>query len=226
MASGWVARLLGRAMAWYVRLVAATCRVHGPPVAADQVVIACWHEYNLAAAIAAWRLRPEPRHVSFSTRTFRGQVMNEMLARLDTASVPLPDEGSRAESAALARTMARIGREGASLVVSPDGPFGPYRRAKPGALIVARAAGLPIVPWAVAVRPPVRLRGRWDRHVVPLPFCRLWVEEGERIVVGARQPLRPLLARLQAELDAATARADRRMGSPSLPAPGTMEDPP
>lgn len=227
MAAGWAARLIGRLMAWYVRLVAATCRVHGPPVSSDQVVIACWHEYNLATAVAAWRLRPEPRHVSFSTRTFRGQVMNEMLARLDTGSVPLPEEGSasRGEAAALSREMGRIGREGASLVVAPDGPFGPYRRAKPGALIVARASGLPIVPWAVAVRPPLRLRGRWDRHIVPLPFCRLRVEEGERIVVAPREPLRPLLARLQATLDAATARADRRMGTPPVPAAGTMDPP-
>ena len=33
-----------------------------------------------------------------------------------------------------------------SLVVSPDGPLGPYRRAKPGALIVARESGLPLQP--------------------------------------------------------------------------------
>jgi hypothetical protein len=226
--AGWSARLIGRLLAWYVRLVVATCRVHGPPVSSDQVVLACWHEYNLAAAVAARRLRREPRHVSFSTRTFRGQVMNEMLARLDTGSVPLPEEGrgSRGEAAALSRTMARLGREGASLVVSPDGPFGPYRRAKPGALIVARASGLPIVPWAIAIRPALRLGGRWDRHIVPLPFCRLRVEEGERIVLAARQPLRPLLVRLQAALDAATARADRRMGRPPLPAAGTMEGPP
>ena len=95
--------------------------------------------------------------------------------------------------------------------MSPDGPFGPYRRAKPGALIVAREAGLPIQPWAVAVRPPLRLRNRWDRHLLPLPFCRLRVEEAPPIRVGARQRLRPLLAELQAALDAVAARADERM---------------
>jgi lysophospholipid acyltransferase (LPLAT)-like uncharacterized protein len=96
-------------------------------------------------------------------------------------------------------------------VVSPDGPFGPYRQAKPGALIVAREAGVPLQPWAVAIRPPWRLRNRWDRHVVPLPFCRLRVEEAPTIRVGARQPLRPLLAELQAALDAVASRADARM---------------
>jgi hypothetical protein len=120
----------------------------------------------------------------------------------------LPAEGERAEAASLARQMARLGREGSSLVVSPDGPVGPYRRAKPGALIVARESGLPLQPWAVAARPAIRLRGRWDRHVVPLPFARLRVEEAEPIRVAPREPLRPLLARLQDALDAVTARAE------------------
>ncbi len=198
-------------MAWYVRLVAATCRVHGPPVNQEQVVLAFWHEYNLAAAIAAHRLRRHRYHVSFSTQTFRGEVMSTMLADLDSGSVQLPAERKRSEAARLSMELARIGREGASPVVSPDGPSGPYRRAKPGALIVAREAGVPLQPWAVAIRPPWRLRNRWDRHLLPLPFCRLRVEEAPTIRVGARQPLRPLLAELQAALDAVASRADGRM---------------
>jgi lysophospholipid acyltransferase (LPLAT)-like uncharacterized protein len=203
------ARLIGLAMAAYVRLVAATCRPVGTAVTQDQVVLAFWHEYNLAAAAAAHRLRRHQHHVSFSTRTFRGQVMNAMLAALDAGSVPLPAEGERAEAASLAREMARLGREGSSLVVSPDGPVGPYRRAKPGALIVARESGLPLQPWAVAARPSIRLGGRWDRHVVPLPFSRLRVEEAEPIHVGPRESLRPLLGRLQEALDEVTARAEQ-----------------
>jgi lysophospholipid acyltransferase (LPLAT)-like uncharacterized protein len=204
-----LAGLIGRLMALYVRLVAATCRVERP-VDGDQVVIAIWHEYNLAAAVAAWRLRRGVRHVSFSTQTFRGEVMTAMLASLASGSVPLPAEGEKGEAARLALDLARLGREGASLVVSPDGPLGPYRRAKPGALIVARASGLPLRPWAVVTRPAIRLNRRWDRQFVPLPFCRLRVEEGEPILVGERQPLRPLLAKLQSGLDAVAARADAR----------------
>lgn len=209
-----LARIFGRAMAAYVRLVAATCRIEGSVVSRDQVVLAFWHEYNLAAAIAAWRLRREQRHVSFSTRTFRGEVMDAMLSALDAGSVPLPAEGERAEAARLSRDMARIGREGASLAVSPDGPTGPYRRAKPGALIVAREAGLPLVPWAVTARPALRLTRRWDRHLVPLPFCRMRVTESAPINVGPRDGLRPLVGRLQAALDAAAAEADRAWRRP------------
>ena len=204
-----LARLLGRLMAAYVRLVAATCRMSGGPVSQEQVVLAFWHEYNLVAATAALRGRRVQHHVSFSTQTFRGEVMTSMLEHLGSGSVPLPVEGERAEAARLSLELARIGREGSSPVVSPDGPVGPYRRAKPGALIVARQSDLALQPWAVAARPAFRLRGRWDRHIVPLPFCRIRVFQAEPLRVAGRQPLRPLLERLQQALDEVAARADR-----------------
>jgi len=206
-----VAGILGRTMALYVRVVARTARIHGE-VTEAQCVLAFWHEYNLAAAIAAHRTRRHMRHVSFSTVTFRGDVMNAMLAALGAGSVPLPGENERAEGARLARELARLGREGASLGVSPDGPVGPYRRAKPGALIVARESGLHLQPWAVRAEPALRMTGRWDRHIVPLPFCRLEVVEAPPIAVGPREPLRPLLARLQEALDDVAARAGATSG--------------
>ena len=117
--------------------------------------------------------------------------------------------GNQSEAARLSLKLARLGREGASPVVSPDGPFGPDRRAKPGALIGARESGLPIQPWAVGVRPRLRLTGRWDRHIVPLPYCRLRVFEAEPIRVAPREPLRPALVRLQASLEDVAASADQ-----------------
>jgi lysophospholipid acyltransferase (LPLAT)-like uncharacterized protein len=195
-------------MAWYVRLVAATSRVSGE-VTQDPVVLAFWHEYNLIAAVAAQRRRRHRYHVSFSTRTFRGAVMDAMLRGLGAGSVALPAPEDRAGSARLSLELARLGREGASPGVSPDGPIGPYRRAKPGALLVARESQLPLQPWAVSGRPSFRLTRRWDRHIVPLPFSRIRVHAAGPIEVPARTALKPLLARLQADLDAVAAAADR-----------------
>jgi lysophospholipid acyltransferase (LPLAT)-like uncharacterized protein len=251
-ANAWLARLLGRALGAYLRLCAATARVSGPPISQAQCVFAIWHESNLVAATAAWRLRDDRRIVSFSTRGFRGIVMNAMLRSMGSGVVTLrddrrivsfstrgfrgivmnamlrsmgsgvvslPDEGrtTRAEAGRLSLELARIGKAGHTVVVSCDGPFGPYRVAKPGVLLVARESGVPIQPWAIAIRPTIRLRRRWDRHLLPLPFARMRVEEGEPIRVGAREPLRPLLARLQAELDDVARSADRRMGGRRSP---------
>jgi lysophospholipid acyltransferase (LPLAT)-like uncharacterized protein len=198
-------------MALYLRLVAATARTSGPQVFQGQAVFAIWHESNLVAATAAFRLRATRRVISFSTRGFRGIVMNTMLESMGSGVVALPEEGNRTEAARLAKEMARIGRAGESLVVSCDGPRGPYRVAKPGVLIVARESGVPIQPWAVAIRPAWRLTGRWDRQLVPLPFCRMRVDQGAQLRVAAREPLKPRLAELQAALEEVASIADRRM---------------
>jgi lysophospholipid acyltransferase (LPLAT)-like uncharacterized protein len=200
-------------MALYLRLVAATARTSGPPVIQGQVLFAIWHESNLVAAAAAYRLRATRRFISFSTRGFRGIVMNTMLESMGSGVVALPEESNRAEAAKLARELARIGRDGLTLVVSCDGPIGPYRVAKAGALIVARESGIPIQPWAVAIRPAWRLNRRWDRHLIPVPFCRMRVEEGTPIPIAPREKLKPRLAELQAALDGVQALADRRMAS-------------
>jgi lysophospholipid acyltransferase (LPLAT)-like uncharacterized protein len=210
----WLARLFGRCMAAYVTLVAHTARVSGPPVGQEQAIFAIWHESNLVAAIAAWRLRRDRSPVVFSTRGFRGIVMNTMLRTMGAHVVTLPEEGAatRGEATSLSREMARLGREGRSLVISCDGPFGPYRVVKPGVLIVARESGVPLQPWAVAARPPFRLNGRWDRMILALPSGRLRVYEGHPLRLAERDRIKPRLAELQAELERIQALADVRMG--------------
>jgi lysophospholipid acyltransferase (LPLAT)-like uncharacterized protein len=83
---------------------------------------------------------------------------------------------------------------------------------KPGVLIVARESGLPIQPWAVASRPPFRLRRRWDRMILALPFGRLRIYEGVPLRLAARDRIKPRLAELQSELERVQALADARMG--------------
>jgi lysophospholipid acyltransferase (LPLAT)-like uncharacterized protein len=210
----WLARFFGHALALYVRLVARTAHISGDTINQGQAIFAIWHESNLVSAIAAWKLRRDRHPVVFSTRGFRGIVMNTMLRSMGADVVTLPDEGAatRGEATSLSREMARIGREGRTLVISCDGPFGPYRMAKPGVLIVARESGLPIQPWAVASRPTLRLGGRWDRMIVALPFGRLQVYEGTPIGLAERDCIKPRLVELQAELERIQGLADARMG--------------
>jgi lysophospholipid acyltransferase (LPLAT)-like uncharacterized protein len=196
------ARVLGAALALYLRLVARTARVSGS-ITRDQVVLASWHEFNMALFVCTRRGRGDLLHASFSTRGFRGTVITSMLKRSGShvAVFELPPEEDRAAGRAFALKMASLAEEGHSLIVTPDGPFGPYRVAKPGALIVARASGLPVQPWAMRVRPELRLSGRWDRQVLLLPFCRIRLIEGERLTIQPREPIRGLVTTLQDELD-------------------------
>jgi lysophospholipid acyltransferase (LPLAT)-like uncharacterized protein len=209
----WLGRLIGAGLALYLRLVVRTCRVVGP-VTRDQVVLTFWHEFNMVTFVVARKGRGDLPHASFSTRGFRGAVVTSMLKRSGTKVdvFEMPPEEDRAAGRAFALRMARVAESGGSLIVTPDGPFGPYRVAKPGALILARASGLPVQPWAMSVRPTIRLSGRWDRQLVPLPFSRIRVVAGERQTLDARAPVRSKVAELQAELNRISELVDHRMG--------------
>lgn len=215
----WAARLFGRLLSVYVRFVALTSRVSGGPIAQGPTVLAFWHESNLAVAAIVMKLRDDRHMVTFSTRGFRGVTMNAMLEGLGAAVIAMPPEGprGRVEAARLTAEAARLARLGWAVVVSCDGPFGPHRVAKPGALMVAREAGIPVVPWAVASRPTVRLTGRWDRQLIPLPFGHLRVEEGTHLELAPRQPIKPQLAVLQSELMRIAELSDRRMAYDGRP---------
>lgn len=207
----WLAELFGLGLAMYLRLVARTCRISGD-VTEDQVVLAFWHEFNLSCFVVAIARRHHLPHASFSTRGFRGVVITNLLRRsgADVRVLSLPDEGDRSGARDFAVRLARLSRAGYSLVVTPDGPFGPRRLAKPGALIVARESGLPIQPWAFSVRPSLRLHRRWDRQIVPLPFCRIHLSAAPRLAIGPRERLGRRAADLQDAMDEATAQAERR----------------
>jgi lysophospholipid acyltransferase (LPLAT)-like uncharacterized protein len=90
-----------------------------------------------------------------------------------------------------------------------DGPRGPALEAKAGALVMARATGLPIVPGTWWARPLVRVRS-WDRTIVPLPFSRIVFAFAPPLFVAADasdEALETARADLTRRLDEARAKA-------------------
>jgi hypothetical protein len=73
------------------------------------------------------------------------------------------------------RGLVRAARAGRDLALTPDGPRGPRGELKPGALLVAQLAGLPIVPLAVGASRGWRLKS-WDGLLVPGPLSTIRVE--------------------------------------------------
>lgn len=70
------------------------------------------------------------------------------------------------------RGMMRAAGEGRDLALTPDGPTGPPRVCKPGALTLAQVTGLPLIPMAAGASGAWRFRS-WDRFMVPWPFSRI-----------------------------------------------------
>lgn len=108
------------------------------------------------------------------------------------------------------RQLLKAARRGRELAITPDGPKGPARRAKLGAITVARLGGMPIVPLSIGGPRAWRLDS-WDRFMVPKPFARLRVRYAPPIDVprdGTDREMEGLRRRLESELDRLTDEVD------------------
>lgn len=134
----------------------------------------------------------------------------EMIARtMELSGIDAVRGSSSRGGAAAAREMVEILRSGRDVGITPDGPRGPAREVKEGAVRVAQLAGMPIVPIANALSHRIEVAKAWDRFQVPLPFGRSVVIYGEPVRVGDGDDLAVKAAELKAALDALTAEADR-----------------
>ncbi len=101
-----------------------------------------------------------------------GEYITRLIRRIGFGAV----RGSSTRGATKGlKGLVRAAQGGRSLAVTPDGPRGPARVFKPGALAVAQITGLPILPLAAGVSSAWRLRS-WDDFLVPHPFSKIRIE--------------------------------------------------
>lgn len=216
--------------AQYIRLCHATSRwrvvngeVPGQLWAANRPFIMCFWHGRLMMMPYAW----DYRHIIHTLTSDHpdGRLIARTTAHFGLRTVV--GSATRGGAGAL-RQLVRLVSDGSSVGITPDGPRGPRMRAKPGALALARLAGVPVVPvtYGVSAR---RLLDSWDRFVLPLPFARGVIVWGEAIDVPADADTAALEAarrRLEDSLNAITAEADRLCGKPAVepaPAPANAE---
>lgn len=75
-------------------------------------------------------------------------------------------------------------RRGIPVGITPDGPLGPPRVVKPGAVSAAQQGRAVVLPVHAVARPTWRARS-WDRFLVPRVFSRVRVAYGTAFEVGA-----------------------------------------
>ena len=168
---------------WVLRLWFATCRVeivnkdiHDRYVAAQRGVVgAGWHRN---AIFMVWFFRKMRPVVMFS-RSRDGDLIASFGERLGV--IPVRGSSSKGGREALRSMIARLGRPGSGKAATVlDGPRGPRCIAKPGMILLAKKAGLPLLPVMVSAHPAFTLKKTWDRTMIPLPFSK--------VLVGYREP--------------------------------------
>ena len=179
-----------------IRLLTATYRIdrvigeeHMAPYLNGEAVCApCyWHQHHIVGStlVRSW-IRRGFRACFLVSGSVDGDVP-ERIARSWGAEVI---RGSANQSGALAlRDQQRMMRDGYSIVTTADGPRGPQHEFKAGTVLMARIAGVPIVPIGCAADRAWYLEKRWDRFMIPKPFARIVIAIGEPVPVPRSIPV-------------------------------------
>jgi lysophospholipid acyltransferase (LPLAT)-like uncharacterized protein len=174
-----------------------------------------WHR---AVFPASWMWRKR-RIVVMVSRSFDGEYIARIIERLGFGAVR--GSSSRGGAGALIGMKSEIDR-GAAVAFTIDGPRGPKYVAKPGPVALAKATGLPMAAFYIALSNAWVLK-TWDEMMIPKPFSRALVRVSQRILVPSNvddAQMQDYHAQLQAALDRVTRFAEENVGRA-----GSMEFP-
>jgi lysophospholipid acyltransferase (LPLAT)-like uncharacterized protein len=216
--------MLARLVGLYLVLVVRTSRWElqgaGPALAriaaGEPLIIAFWHErLPLIPPLRSLAVAAEPAAAGVTPRVLvsqhrDGRFIGEAVRRFGVEMIY--GSSRRGGASALAGLLRRL-RAGDPILITPDGPRGPRRRAAAGVAQLAAVSGTPVLPLGAASSAHRRL-GSWDRMMFPLPFGRGVLACGALLEVP-RDGAEAALPAIEAALDAACAAADAACGIPA-----------
>jgi lysophospholipid acyltransferase (LPLAT)-like uncharacterized protein len=144
----------------------------------DQPILyTCWHGQ---LAYVFYHFRDRSRQVVLlASPSFDGELIGHIAEKFGALIV----SGSRNKGGLAAlKKIAGLMRQGNYGGIIADGSRGPYHHVQKGVVVLAREAGAPVLPVAVASERKIILNS-WDRFELILPFSRVALLFGEPLVV-------------------------------------------
>lgn len=157
----------------YLELVARTSRVvmRGTENVTGDTLIGFWHGDSYCMQLVLRELAPRyPRVRIVVTADRRGDYIDRMARHYGGEALRMRDGVSARHSL---RTLREASRASGIVAAALDGPTGPLHRPKKLLFQLASDAGKEVACISFAYSRVIRLRRRWDRYVIPLPFCRI-----------------------------------------------------
>lgn len=137
-----------------------------------------WHN-SVFLSTYFWRGRGI---VVMSSRSFDAEYTGRLIKRFGYGTVR--GSSTRGHTGATVE-MIRLMRAGCPAGFTIDGPKGPRHVAKMGAVLIAKKAGQPILPFVIVPASSWEIRKSWDQTQIPKPFTRARVIIAPPIYVAA-----------------------------------------
>jgi lysophospholipid acyltransferase (LPLAT)-like uncharacterized protein len=183
------------------------CRLDYPPDGDPERFIACvWHDALIVPTFVSPR-RIRRRTCCLVSRHQDGGYLADAMAILGYTTV----RGSTNRGGAQAMKQLMDDTAGKHIVITPDGPRGPRRELKPGAVFLASQTGRRICACAYASRSEWRIKGSWTDMAIPRPFTTIYLLTSAPISIPpdlSRVELNRHAQIVQAEMERLTAEAE------------------
>lgn len=168
--------------------------------AEEKIPIICFWHNRIFLGTYFWR---DKGIVVLTSKSFDGEYIARFIQRFGYGAIR--GSSSRGGAGALIE-MIRSMLSGHPMAFSIDGPRGPRYEAKPGAVLLAKKTGNPLIPFIVEPRRYWQLNS-WDKMQIPMPFTRALSIIGKPIYVDANagdDEVKQKLEELQRALDQLT----------------------
>ena len=162
----------------YLALIGRTVKIewHEENTYGDSQIFGFWHEDSFFMNLVLEELSHKTTPVDvIVTADTRGDYIEHMIKKCGGSALRVPD-GYRA-FAALKKIVQDSYEKTHSIAVALDGPLGPRHEPKKLAFYLSEHAEEEFVGISLSYSSCFRLRRRWDKYVIPLPFTKVTVAE-------------------------------------------------
>ena len=138
-------------------------------------VFAFWH----GSMLLPWYLQRYKNFAGLTSKSQDGDLLAKVLKHWNYNVV----RGSSTEGGEVALgILLDYAKNRCSLSITPDGPLGPFRKMKAGAVIAAKKSGLPLILVGVGFKNK-RILKSWDKFTVPKLFTKTKVIYSDPIII-------------------------------------------
>lgn len=168
-------KTLSKIYIWYLEFVYKTSRITNSSnldfvdvVNSDRFVIAFWH----GESYCFYPLIKKNNAFVFTTVNGRGEYIANIAMHFGYTPIRVPDTYSNGEMFFKIKKQLSNNKD-YHIIMTLDGPVGPYHEPKDFPLIIALTTRRKILPVAMNIKYKVQLNKRWDKYTIPLPFNKI-----------------------------------------------------
>lgn len=146
-------------------------KIYGNPDPGKKAVYIFWHSKMLAG----WWLFRNGNSSALVSQSKDGDILSNILVKWGYEVIR--GSSSRGSKEALSKIIDSV-KNNRSAVITPDGPRGPLKEIKNGALIISKECQIPVIPVRINYENKIVLSKSWDKFEIPYPFTKCIVHFG------------------------------------------------